>query len=495
MKAERKIYSLRVNTILNVVATASTAVMTVLTVPYLSRVLSVEGNGAVSYTQSVAGWFLTFCVPGISLYGVRECARVRDDSRKLATLVCELLIIISCCTCVSSLVFAMAILGIPAFRQVSGLMWIFLIGNVLSAYGVEWFYQSIEQYAYITIRTIVFKLLSIICVFCLVKTEDDYFLYGFLIAILSACNNLFNIARLAKLVDFKYVEKIRIAKHIKPLSFFFVAGLSTTVITSLDTVLLGLFTTGTYQVGLYQFSMKCKNLFSAVINAVTNAMVPRVSYEESQGHTQRRLDIWHKGFVLIVFFSLSLSVYVFIFADPIINFTVTAKFSEAATPLRLLCPLMVLMALNTYMSSMMLIPMKRESVTTTVNAIGAIISVSLGCVFDHRYGANGAASAVLIANIVIFLCLLHSTRTYWQSIGIGKNLLKLVLSTIIAGLCSVIGLVLSVHMGSFGILLESSMSFWLVLLVSACMFKEECAITILRMAQATIGKMIRCIHT
>lgn len=491
MKAEHKIYSLRINTILNVVATASTAIMTVLTVPYLSRVLSVEGNGAVSYTQSVAGWFLTFCVPGISLYGVRECARIRDNSRKLATLVCELLIIITCCTCVSSIVFAIAIMGVPAFRQVSGLMWIFLVGNILSAYGVEWFYQSIEQYAYITVRTIVFKLLSIICIFCFVKNENDYFLYGFIIAILSACNNFFNIVRLAQLVDFKHVEKIRIARHIKPLSLFFITGLSATVITSLDTVLLGLFTSGTYQVGLYQFSMKCKNLFSTVINAVTNAMVPRVSYEESQGHTQRRLDIWHKGFVLIVFLTLSLSTYVFVFADPIIDFTVTAKFSEAATPLRLLCPLLVLMALNTYMNSMMLIPMKRESVTTAANAIGAIISIVLGCIFDYRYGANGAASAVLIANMFIFLCLAYNTRMYWSSINVGQNMLKVVLSIAIAGACSVTVLVFSANVSSFGLLLESGVSFWLVLLVSAYVLKEECAIMLLRMTQLTVGKIIR----
>lgn len=53
-----------------------------LTVPYISRVLHPVGVGINATTNSVITYFLLFGTVGITIYGNREIAFIRDDFKK-----------------------------------------------------------------------------------------------------------------------------------------------------------------------------------------------------------------------------------------------------------------------------------------------------------------------------------------------------------------------------------------------------------------------------
>ena len=86
---------MKFNAVMNMVLTVSNMFVGIITIPYVTRVLSVEGYGNVSFAQNLSTWLSTICLVGIPAYGVRECAKVRDDQRALASLVRELLIFIT----------------------------------------------------------------------------------------------------------------------------------------------------------------------------------------------------------------------------------------------------------------------------------------------------------------------------------------------------------------------------------------------------------------
>lgn len=50
-------------------------IVALITIPYVSRVLSVERLGNVSFAQSVSTWASALCLLGVNVYGMRECAR------------------------------------------------------------------------------------------------------------------------------------------------------------------------------------------------------------------------------------------------------------------------------------------------------------------------------------------------------------------------------------------------------------------------------------
>ena len=59
-------------------------VLPLITAPYVARVLGAQVVGRYTYTYSIANYFVLFAMLGISNYGNRSCAKVRDDKSKLS---------------------------------------------------------------------------------------------------------------------------------------------------------------------------------------------------------------------------------------------------------------------------------------------------------------------------------------------------------------------------------------------------------------------------
>ena len=78
---------------MNTILTLSSFIFPLITFPYVSRILLPEGTGRVSFATSVVSYFLMLSQLGIPTYGIRACAKVRDDRRKLSRVVHELMAI------------------------------------------------------------------------------------------------------------------------------------------------------------------------------------------------------------------------------------------------------------------------------------------------------------------------------------------------------------------------------------------------------------------
>lgn len=88
-----KTKSLKINFIMNAILTMSQFIFPLITFPYVSRILLPEGTGKVSFATSVVSYFAMFAQLGIPTYGIRACAKIRDDKEKLTKTVQELFII------------------------------------------------------------------------------------------------------------------------------------------------------------------------------------------------------------------------------------------------------------------------------------------------------------------------------------------------------------------------------------------------------------------
>ncbi len=83
MKTEKKQKSIKMNFVMNVVLTMSSFIFPLITFPYVSRILLPVGTGKVAFATSIISYFSMFAQMGIPTYGIRACAKVRDDKEKL----------------------------------------------------------------------------------------------------------------------------------------------------------------------------------------------------------------------------------------------------------------------------------------------------------------------------------------------------------------------------------------------------------------------------
>lgn len=63
---------------------------------------------------------------------------------------------------------------------------------IFNTIGVAWFYQAIEDFKYITLRSLFVRILSLVALFIFVKTKQDLFYYAGILVIGTVGNNIFN---------------------------------------------------------------------------------------------------------------------------------------------------------------------------------------------------------------------------------------------------------------------------------------------------------------
>ena len=396
-----KIRSVKFNALMNTLLTASSMLVSLITIPYVTRILSVDRLGDVSFAQSVSTWVSALCMVGINVYGVRECAKVRDDEFELARVVRELLTIITITTTVSLAGYATAIIVIPDFAALAPLMWMFLIGTLMLSYGVEWFYQGIEQYSYITVRRVAFKVAALIATILLVRQPEDYLVYGGILALVTCGNNLLNLVRLNKLVDIRHVRGINIRRHFRPLAAFGAQSIAQAVYLSFDSTLLGILASGNYQVGLYQLATKLKAVMFQVLNAVLGVFIPRLSHHLAAGDNKAFDLLLKTGFGVTINVCVAIAFYLGVFAGPVVVFISGESFVEAAQPVRIVGIVNLISCLSYFIGLCILTPLGRERQLAMSNMAGVPLSVMLNYLLDPTYGAVGAAFALLISEIVI----------------------------------------------------------------------------------------------
>lgn len=166
--------SIKKNIAMSTLLTTANFVFPLITYSYVARVLTPVGTGKVAFVQAILQYFSYISIGGIPSYGRRECARIRDDKRKLSHLVQELLLINLVLVVVAYVALFTSIIFVPKFHQYRSLFIIMSISIMLEAIGVEWLYQALEEYSYITIRSLVCKCVYVFLVFLLIRSEKDY---------------------------------------------------------------------------------------------------------------------------------------------------------------------------------------------------------------------------------------------------------------------------------------------------------------------------------
>lgn len=98
--------SLLKNSIFNIIYTVSNILFPFVTSIYVSRILLPAGVGKVAGAQNLVSYFVTLAALGLPSYGVREFAKVRENSERKDTLFTELFIINLISTTISIVAYA-----------------------------------------------------------------------------------------------------------------------------------------------------------------------------------------------------------------------------------------------------------------------------------------------------------------------------------------------------------------------------------------------------
>lgn len=426
-----KIHSVQFNFIMNAILTVSSFVFPMITFPYASRVLLVENYGKVTFATSVLTYFAMFAALGIPNYGIRACARVRDDKVKLSRTAQELMIINLITSAITYVAFFVSLIFVKRFQQDSTLLIINSVSILLNTLGVTWLYSALEQYSYITVRNIVCKIISIILMFIFVHNPSDYVIYGAIAMVASGGSNLLNFLNLRKCIILKPLGNYHFKQHLKPIFIFFATSVAISVYTNLDTVMLG-FMTDDIQTGLYGASVKVKNLLTGVVSSLGNVLLPRLSLYVSNQESDKFYETLSKVLNFLLLISLPLTIYFVFYSRTSILLFSGAEYEGATLPMQLLMPTVFLIAISGLTGNQMLVPLGRERVVMTSVICGALVDFGLNWIFIPKWGAAGAAAATLVTEFVVLAVQLFFLRSLAWKVARGVRYRPILVSLLAA---------------------------------------------------------------
>jgi len=469
--------SVKKNFIMNSILTLSTFVFPLITFPYTSRVLLSAGTGRVSFALSFVAYFTMLAELGIPVYGIRACAKVRDNKAKLSKTVQELLIINMVMVFVSFVLLTLAIIFIPRIREDKILFIIVGSSIFFSALGMEWLYKALEQYTFIAIRSIAFNILAIISMFLLVHKQSDYIVYGAISIVSSSLGYILNFVYSRKYISLKITEKLDFRQHLKPVLIFFGMACAVTIYTNLDNVMLGFMTTDA-EVGHYHAAIKIKTILVSIVTSLGTVLLPRVSYYIEHKMMDEFKWITKKAINFVFVFASPLMVYFIIFAKYGVLLLSGPDFIGAVIPMQILMPTLLFIGLTGLLGIQILVPLGREKMVLYSEIAGAVVDLILNAIFIPILGATGAAIGTLVAELVVLIIQLIALRKDDIKSAFKPIQYIKIIVAILAG-CAGSFWVIFINVGNFFTLLISAIFFFGIYIAIMRITKEPLSLEII----------------
>ena len=414
------------NYIYNTLFTILNLLYPVITLPYISRILDAEGIGKVNFTNSIVNYFLMIASLGIPLYGVREIAKVRKNKSKLSQTFSEIFIINTISTIFCIILYYLMIFNIGYFNENLTLYIVCGMSIILNILNLDWFYQGIEEYRYITIRSSIVKLISIVLLALLVKRKEDYIVYAMISIIAISGNNIINFLNLRKIIKISF-KSIDIKKRIKPISILLSIQVAVNIYTNLDTTMCGVLANDTV-VGYYSNSVKINRIIVMLVVSVSAILLPRLSLYIENNDKQKFNELVNQVLKIILFLCLPVTLGMLFLSDEVIIILLGENFIPTISTLQIMSPLVISLSLGNLFGTQVLLPLGYEKKLLISVICGSIINFIINLILIPIFLQNGAAIATVIAETVVMLVQTAFALKYVKIAISKKDILILVIS-------------------------------------------------------------------
>ena len=241
-------------------------VIPILIGPYALRKLGPEIMGTVNFSQTIFGYFFIFAGFGVYQYGLREVSRVRNDKEKLSSVFTSLFVFTIITNILTTVVY-LVFINNKYYGTETYIACLILTFNLLSnVFYIEWMNEALENFGFITIKTIVVRIIYVVLLFATVKSSDNFKEYMMLLVLYTFLNNIISFIFIKRKIKFDF-SKIKLSKHIKPMFLVVILSNANVLYTQLDRLMLGEFVS-IVSVGYYTTAQNISNIINSLLLTV-----------------------------------------------------------------------------------------------------------------------------------------------------------------------------------------------------------------------------------
>lgn len=377
------------------------SIASLITFPYVSRTLNAELIGTVGFVNQAIQYFILFSMLGVNSVGIRAIAECNDDREKRSEAFSSVLSLSLFTTVFVLLVYFLCAIFIPAFSRYRSL---FFIGSgtiLFTTLQIEWLYRGIENFKYISIRTIIIRALYIVSLFIFVRDKDDYVIYFTLSVFVVVVNAIINLRYSKNFVSFVFSKKTYIEQWKKIYKSYLIIGannIMNSFYSTFNVIYLGIVCTKD-QVGYYNISNQIMSICLGVINAFTMTTLPRMSNLLGTNNKKDYDTLLNNSFNAILNLCIPLSFGLFLYAPNIVNLLSGAGYEQSITPLRIIAPVVTVNAIAQIVVYQILMPQHRDRPILYSTIIASLVGIVTNIIFVKELGVIGSAIVLFLSTL------------------------------------------------------------------------------------------------
>lgn len=416
------------NFLWNLTLTMANYIFPLLTYPYITRVLGVSKIGLCNYVDSIINYFVLFASLGITSLGIREVAKTKNDETSLSIVFSSLISFNVILTIISIIILTILTYSINFFNPYKPFLLIGILKLLFSAFLIEWLFQGLSDFRYITIRSIIVRVIYIISIFLFVHSPNDTLIYYGLTCGIIVANSYLNCRYSRKFVTFS-IKNIHLKLFISAIISYGIYRILTSMYTSFNIIFLGSVSNDT-EVGFFTTATKLYSILMGVFSAFTAVMIPKVSELLACNDVKKLKDIAEQTFNLVYSLSIPIIIICYFYSKLIINIIAGNGYEGAIIPFKIVMSLLIVVALEQIIIQQFLMANKKTKNILILSLTGAIIGVVLNIFLTPTFKAIGSSISWVFSEFsILLLSIIYFRKQYGFPLYF-NNLIKHIISYI-----------------------------------------------------------------
>ena len=164
------------NTIMLMIFNIAKIIFPFITLPYLTRVLTTDTYGVVTYAKTIMNYMQIFVDFGFVLSATKDIVKCRENKNEIGQVIGDTMVARIMLGLLGFLLVLIISIALPILR--ANILYTILsyIAVFLSIFLMDFLFRGLEKMHIITIRFIVMKVISTILTFILIKDDSDLLL-------------------------------------------------------------------------------------------------------------------------------------------------------------------------------------------------------------------------------------------------------------------------------------------------------------------------------
>ncbi|MCG2614773.1 oligosaccharide flippase family protein [Terrimonas sp. NA20] len=405
---EPALANIKRNFFFNFLLSCAQVLFPLFSIPYISRVLDPEGVGRVGFIDSFTYYFIVLAELGITVYGIREVASRKNDVVQLRKLVSELLFLHLVSSLVALIFYAVGIAVLWEKIGDTRLILFSALFFVVNFFSCDWYFIGREKFGFITLRTVVVRLLALLSIFLLIHKPDDYYIYYGIIAAAGIASIVWNLMILLKETPVSF-RSVNWKQHLPKVLITYLIAILYSIPIWLDNVLLGLVST-VAAVGYYAFAVKLIRTGTTLLTDSFLVFFPRIvsladGNDEKQLQEKLRMNIQ-----FIILLAVPMGAGLYLLAGDFTHVFYGNNFTQVQQDLKILALFPLLKGVSLFLSNPVLIAHRFERIFLNNLLVGSVFFVVTAILLGYWKEDSGICVALIMTEVLLIILNYLSVR-------------------------------------------------------------------------------------